>query len=245
MTTITSKIYKEKQEKILASLVYKDLQKQKKKFIQFLERQDQKWFKEDFEAFILMIFSKLPDIIYKKAKQVLQAWFNTQKKQFPDKTTWFDINWNLRNEEAVIYINNLKDLHLSQRKWSISRTTKLWMIEIIYQWVKDGIPYTEIAKQIQLKDPAIFSKSRSELIAIQEVGRAYEKWNEIIIRKLKNKWERTYKKWITAEDEKVRPAHRKNAEDWWIEFDINFSWTNSHIAPTWFRCRCSTIYEIR
>ena len=241
---MNSQQYKAYQERISTVIFYRDLQKQKRELIAFLRLYDQKWFVDDFNNFIDKILVRLPFIVSRKAKQTLTVWYNSWKDTFKSKTEWFAINWGLKNDEASIYIARLTDLHLSQNKWSISRTTKLWIIDLLQEWIDEWLSYWEIANQINKKDPFIFSKSRSELIAKTEIWRAYEKGNEIPMRQLKNKWEYVLKKWISAEDFKVRPTHTQNASDWYIELDIPFSWTHSHIAPEWFWCRCSTAYLI-
>ena len=242
---ITTNEYKRQQEKIATRLFYKDLQKQKKKLVEFLLKSDQKSFKDDLSTLLDDLLYSLPILISNRSKKVLQRGYNTSKQKFKELTGWFSINWWLKNDEASIYIQNLQDLHLSQRKWSISRTTKLWILEILQEWVDEWLSNSQIAKRISEKDPFIFSKARWELIAVQEIGRAYEYWNYLPMKQLKDKWEIVKKKWITAWDEKVRPEHRKNWEDNWIDLEIPFSWTQSKIAPTWFRCRCSVVYDIQ
>jgi len=241
---VTAEKYKHSQEIISSVIFYRELQRQKKQLINFLLLYNQKSFKDDFNAFIDKVLTPFAYIVSRKSKQVLTAWFNSWKKQFKKKTENININWGLKNDEATIYINNLTDLHLSQRNWSISRTTKLWIIELLRDWVNEWLSYWEIAKWIRLKDPVVFSKSRAELIAVQEVGRAYEYWNYLPMKELVNKWEQVKKKWITAWDEKVRPAHRQNWNDWWIDMKLPFSWTKTNIAPQGFRCRCSTAYLV-
>jgi len=241
---ITNRKYKRDQERVSAFIFYRDLQKQKKRFINFLLLYDQKWFKDDLSNFTDNSLSTLPMLISKKSKQVLWVWYNQSKQNFKTKTEDFSINWWLKNDEATIYINNLTDLHLSQNQWSISRTTKLWMIDIIADWINEWSSYWEIAKDLRKTDPMIFSKSRAELIAIQEVWRAYEYGNYLPMKELKDKWEQVKKKWITAWDEKVRNSHVKNWADWWIDINVPFSWTQTNISPDWFRCRCATIYDI-
>lgn len=250
MKTTTNKTYKRQEEKILADLCYKELQRGKRKLIKFLEKKDRetKDFSDELVFLTYQIIATLPLIVTKRAKKTLWTAFSKSKKRVSKKTDKlddFNINWNLRNDEAAIYINNLKELHLSQRQWSISRTTKLGIIDIIKDWVNEWISYWDMAEQITKKDPFIFSKARAELIAVNEIGRAYEYWNFLPMKELKNKWEEVKKKWITAWDKRVRPSHQQNGWDWWIDLDLYFTWTGTKIAPSGFRCRCSVIYDIQ
>ncbi len=241
---ITSEKYKNSQELISSVIFYRELQREKKQLVNFLLLYDQKGFKDDFDALIDKLLAPLAILISKKAKQVLSAWFSSWKQQFSWKTESIWINWGLKNDEATIYITRLRDLHLSQNLWSVSRTTKLWIIELLTDWINEWLSYWEIWRSIQKTDPVIFSKSRAELIAVQEVGRAYEYGNYLPMKELQDKWEQVKKKWITAWDIKVRPTHQKNWQDSWIDLRVPFSWTQTNIAPQGFRCRCATIYDI-
>jgi len=245
---ITRNKYKLKQEKILTQLIYREFKRWERKLAELLQNQnkfyDKKTFEEELEKLIEYINTQIVLIITKKAKQVIWAWFNAWKKQFKKLTEWFAIQWNLRNDEAVRYLQKLEDLHLSNKDGSIWKTTKSHIIHLLQKWTNDWLSYAEIWEQISKLDPFVFSQARWELIAVTEIGRAYEFWNYLPMKKLQDKWEIVKKRWSTVWDDRVRPSHKQNQADGWIDLKLPFSWTQSMIAPCCFRCRCATQYNI-
>jgi len=187
---------------------------------------------------------ELVDVLIIFLSKVLKLWFNNNKKIFKEDAKWLKINLEDPFSYASKYLKRLKNINLSDYRWSISKTTNKRVRKLIYKWFKEWQSYTEIAKNINNLDPFLFSKKRGELIAITEIWRAYEYWNWIVIKELKKQKKIEFeKKALTAWDSKVRPEHRKNGEDWWIDETDKFSWTWTKYANTGFRCRCTTLYR--
>jgi uncharacterized protein with gpF-like domain len=144
-------------------------------------------------------------------------------------------------------MRDLKDLHLSQRDGSISKTLKEDLKKIIADGVQEGLSYSSIAKQIRETDPFIFSKSRAELIAVNEVGRAYGFGTHEPSRVLvEDEGYIMEKKWVSSNDDRVRKTHAENAQAGWIPFGSLFPGTGDEYAPSQkdIRCRCTSTSRI-
>jgi len=232
-------------EKTIRNIVYREFRKSKKEFINLLEQQEKKEYKafsDDLKNFL----NKMIDATIKfipALKPIINRWI--EKKINPK----FEFNWDLRNDPAVRYLQKLTELHLSQNKGSIWKTTTDEILKILRNWINEWLSYTQIAKQIKTTDPLVFSKTRAELIAVTEVGRAYEFWKFESVLDLQNKWNIVLKKWQTVEDDRVRQSHRQNQRDGYIPLNVPFSWTGDLYAPAKnkdsFRCRCATIYSLK
>lgn len=120
-------------------------------------------------------------------------------------------------------MQDMRDLHLSDRDGSISRTTKSELQKIIADGVQEGLSYSSIASQIRETDPFVFSKSRAELIAVNEVGRAYGFGTHEPSRVLvEDEGYTMEKKWNSSHDDRVRKTHAENASAGWIPFASKF-----------------------
>ncbi|MFK8055476.1 MAG: hypothetical protein AB8F78_05075 [Saprospiraceae bacterium] len=76
-------------------------------------------------------------------------------------------------------MQNFESLHLSDSPISISETTKSAVIAKLREGVEQNLSYTEVAKNIRGLDARIFSRNRAKLIAVREIGQAYEYGNYI------------------------------------------------------------------
>lgn len=117
---------------------------------------------------------------------------------------------------------------------------------IVADWLFDWDSYTEIAKKIldQAKN-GVFSKNRSELIAINAVWNAYENGRKAQMDKLVQEWMDVKKYRHTVNDTRVTEQCKHNQSKWRLEYNQNRpSWDN--IAPRRGnpRCRCTTEYDI-
>ena len=231
-----------KKEKAFTNSMYRFFNKSKKEVQNLLIKQDrQKWFNEDLETLLEKIMLWTAILLSKKSKTVLTKWSKETIKINP----WFAIDWKLRNDPAVKYLDNLINVHTSKTiNWSIWKTTYTRIKELIRKWVDEWLSYTEVAKDIETLDWAVFSKSRASAIAVTELWTAYEMWKYLPMQDLQTTWEIVLKKWETVRDEKVRPDHYKNQTDWYIPLDIPFSWTWTQIAPYSYNCRCATVYKV-
>jgi len=230
-------------EKTMSNAIYRVFRKWQKDLVKILEAQETKSFGDSLKNFLNNIIKQSTDVIINRLKPIINKW--AVNKLNPK----FKIDWNLRNEPAVRYLQNLEDLYLSNKNWSIAQTTIDDILKIIRNWIDNWLWYWEIGKDIVKTNPFVFSKSRAELIAVTEVWRAYEFWKFQPMKDLQNKGEIVLKKWQTVEDDRVRESHLANQRDWYIPLDVPFSWTGDMYAPAKnkepYRCRCSCIYLVK
>lgn len=76
--------------------------------------------------------------------------------------------------------------------------------------MKLGYTYGQIADKITELDPVVFSKSRAEIIAINQVGKAYQYGEYLPMKELRNNGEKVQKFWSTVGDDKVTETHTQN-----------------------------------
>lgn len=82
------------------------------------------------------------------------------------------IDFSMPTRPEAVYLQALKDLHLSDKFGSISKTTEDRVKNAIVKGIKQGKSAKEIAKEIERLDPQVFSKNRADLIAINQIGKA-------------------------------------------------------------------------
>lgn len=159
----------------------------------------------------------------------------------------FGVSFNLVNESAVDYLKRLKALHLSNRRGSITRTTKDRIKKILIESAETGRSYGETAKIISAQgDAGVFTRARAELIAVREVGHAYGQGNLDMVREFTKKTKSiVQKEWRSVEDNKVTPECQANQAEGWIAMDETFS-SGDEVAPRGSnpRCRCVTRYRV-
>lgn len=157
----------------------------------------------------------------------------------------FDIEFNIQNEALLKREVDRRDLQLSDRDWSIARTTKKDVAKILQEWIREGQARQEVSKNIETA--GTFASSRAKLIATQETWKAYGFWNHLPMLEAQGQGGVVMKKWETVHDAKVREDHLQNQSDWRILLDIPHSWTWDQYAPSQssFNCRCTELYEIQ
>lgn len=233
-------------EKWMQRALYSLFNKEYKAFIGILRKQDtQKGFYNDMEV----LLGRLRDWVVEILKERVQVVVKRGAEQNIQKyNPWFAIDFNLANSEASKYLTTIEQLHLSENQGSIYKTTKEDILEIVNEGITEGLSYGQMADKIQKTQPFVFSKARAELIAITEIGRAYEFGNWLPMKDLERQGATVMKEWITAGDEKVRPSHTQNARDGLIPLNQLFSGTRDLYAPAKnrdpFRCRCATWYKV-
>lgn len=150
-------------------------------------------------------------------------------------------------EQAVKYVLNKKNEMLGESKVSITKTTKQHITNIVTKWLNEGKSYNDIANDIrdQVKE-WIFSKARSQLIAVREVWQAYEQWRKKTLQDhLLITGERAEKIWDTVGDSRVTRECRENESEWRILMNELFP-SGDDVAPRNANpnCRCTTNFRI-
>lgn len=159
------------------------------------------------------------------------------------------ISFNLRNERAIEYLQSKREIMLSDRQGSINKTTKDRVLEIIKDGVNNRQSYTQIARQIEsLSVEGIFSRSRAQMIATNEVGKAYEFGNFVPVEQFAQRTgKRVIKYWQTVGDLNVTVQCQENERKSANGIPLNASFDSGDMtAPrsSHPRCRCSTSYEV-
>lgn len=157
------------------------------------------------------------------------------------------VSFDLVNPEAVEYVRKLKELHLSNFRGSIQRTTKGRIQQILVEGIEKGTSYGEIARKIRSQGKAgVFSRARAETIAVNQVANAYGTGTDEMVRKFNFETSSiTQKSWQTVKDSRVTEECRKNEEQGWLGMEEAFLSGDEH-APrqTNIKCRCVTAYRV-
>lgn len=179
---------------------------------------------------------------------VVRSWKKMSK--YGSKVLAYDlsvsVDWNLLDQEAVKYFDTVSSLHLSQRDGSILKTTQDGIKRVIQKWLEEWLSYGAIAWKIQEQVWAwVFSKARAEVIAINQLAKAYETWRSDVIKQKKREWINFMKIRDTVNDDRVTMECNANAGQSWIAEQKKFGSWDDH-APRWDhpRCRCTTNYRI-
>ena len=158
----------------------------------------------------------------------------------------FGVSFDMVNEEAVRYLEDLRSLHLSNFRGSIGRQTKDKIKRILIESAETGRSYSETAKLIQEQgDAGVFSRARGELIAVNQVGHAYGEGNmDIVEAFIKETGSIVQKFWQTVGDDRVTPECQANQEQGGI--GMQESWpSGDDNAPRAGnpRCRCVSTFR--
>ena len=181
------------------------------------------------------------DKIKPQIRKTTDKWY---KKRYRLWREQMEINGFIFDDQiAIDYMQTFGELNLSNFKWSISKTTKLDVVKVLKEWLDNNWSISQVRDGIMKLDNTLFSKARSEMIAITEVGKAYEHWNFVPAKQLQSVGKIVQKKWQTVQDSRVRETHMQNENEWWVDLDYIYPATNTTLPPTGVRCRCTTLYK--
>lgn len=155
------------------------------------------------------------------------------------------VNFNLTNPRAIAYTKNYAATAIT----GIDDTTKDDIRRIILAGISDGASYSEIASNIKARYtqyaagvPQRHIRSRAELIAVTEVGNAYQAGNLVAAREMAEAGINIQKRWLTSNDNRVSDGCTDNQSDGWIDIDTEH--TSGHMTPLRFPgCRCVEQYR--
>jgi hypothetical protein len=148
-----------------------------------------------------------------------------------------DIVFNLKNPRAVEYLTNYGVTRVSQ----IDETSKDILRGILQREMSHGTSYARMATLIRHQF-ADWSVKRARLIAITEIGNAYQQGNLIVGLDLKAAGLEMQKSWLTRGDDKVDSHCAGNAADGWI--DVSKAHSSGAMVPLDHpRCRCVELYR--
>jgi hypothetical protein len=164
-----------------------------------------------------------------------------------------DTGFDLTNPRAVEYLAE----HGAEYVTGINETTRERIRTIIKEGAAEGASYTEIANRIgeifrEFAGPANVvsvlldnvQRSRAELVAITELGNAYERGTRILIDDLVAGGLEMEKQWWTVHDERVSDGCQTNQDAGWIP--VSDAFPSGHQQPLRFPgCRCTCLYRRR
>jgi len=153
------------------------------------------------------------------------------------------IAFDLGHPDAVQYLEQQRPLVLSKMK----QTTKDEIKPLLIEAAKTGESPNSVAKKIG--EAFSFSKSRSIMIAVNEIGTAYEYGNWVPMVDAQKQGHEVLKGWLTVGDNRVTPQCKDYQTMGFIPLDDNFvsgTGTTDQTAPRASnpRCRCTTLYEV-
>lgn len=156
-----------------------------------------------------------------------------------------DLEFRLTNPGAVAYLDEYGARLVSK----IDEETRRQLNTMITNGVQDGLSYDKLARQINAKfeqfavgKPQAHIQSRGHLIAVTEVGNAYEESAFIAAGDLQAGGLKMEKRWVTVGDDRVSEGCQENEGEGWIA--INQLHASGHQKPLRFPgCRCDEQYR--
>lgn len=157
------------------------------------------------------------------------------------------ISWDLKNPRAVAYAKR----HAAEMVTRIDDETRRVIKQIVVEGTKEGWSYDEIARRITGKfsefaagKPQEHIDSRAHLVAVTEIGNAYEEGNLIVAEGLAGEGLPMEHAWQTVGDARVSAGCRENEAAGWIPQEQAFP--SGHMRPLRFPgCRCTGLYRRR
>lgn len=157
----------------------------------------------------------------------------------------YTIAFDLKHPRAVAYLEQHGYGLISQ----IDAVTRGNIATIVNNGISEGWSYNRMAREIislyshmAEGKPQQHIDSRAHLIAITEIGNAYEAGSAMVIRDLQEAGAQMEKKWLTVGDNRVSDGCKANAAQGWIPYSQTF--LSGHEHPLRFPgCRCTTLYQ--
>lgn len=156
-----------------------------------------------------------------------------------------DASFDLANEQALKYAKQ----RAAEAIKEINEATRKKVNDLIGDAIENGTPYNQLAAQLKdvyagFHTPASQQHipDRATLIAITEVGQAYEAGTEAAVKELEDGGLVMEKSWLTAGDDRVSDGCQENADAGWIDFGDAFP--SGDQRPLRFPgCRCTCLYR--
>lgn len=155
------------------------------------------------------------------------------------------ISFTLRHPRAEAYMAE----HGAGLITQINEVTRGNILTILNEGVREGWSYDRIARSISnmysemaVGRPQQHIDSRAHLIAVTELGNAYEQGSAIVARELQDGGMPMEKAWLTVGDNRVSDGCRDNEAQGWIPLIATFA--SGHDRPLRFPgCRCTALYR--
>ena len=143
----------------------------------------------------------------------------------------------------------------ADRVVQINDTTKNQMRNILLHAVDNGWSWQRTAEEMEdrlgnwgiigppLRPSSRDLRTRAEVIAVTEIGEAYEAGTNATAQRLADAGLILEKRWITKGDNRVSDEDRKNAAQGWIPLANNFSSGDPH-PLSHPGCRCTAVHRV-
>ena len=156
-----------------------------------------------------------------------------------------ELNFSLANPGAMRYLDLVGGLHIKD----INETTRGTIQTLLSKAGEEGWSYDKLAKEIRgrfeefaIGQPQAHIASRAHLVAVTEIGDAYENAARLAAGDLQAGGLVMEKIWRTAGDGKVSAGCQENAAQGWIPY--NQAHASGHMSPLRFPgCRCDEEYR--
>jgi hypothetical protein len=236
--------YTARKEKTWTRDTYKILQRYLNRYARELEKNvksletKQDWIKDLSDD----LGDDLGDYILENDPAIMVFAGNQKRSKYKKALSGWKISFDNPVNEEVQWLTQTTTITKAQ----LSATTETELRRILAQGVADGQSGAEIAKGIRAIDPGVFSRSRANLIAVQEVNRSYGFADNLGDLELQDRGFVVENKWLTSGDGNVRATHEQNASEGYIPLGEDFSGTGDEYGPSQidFRCRCITVSRI-
>lgn len=156
------------------------------------------------------------------------------------------LDFSLENPRAVAYLLD----YGAERVTMIEQTTRDAIRSILVQAADEGWSYDRAARAISQRftefrvgQPQQHVRSRAHLVAMTEIGDAYEHGNLLAAQAIADGGSTVEKSWLTAGDQRVSDGCRDNAAAGWIALDADFP--SGHQRPLRHPgCRCALLTRV-
>lgn len=156
-----------------------------------------------------------------------------------------DVSFGLANPGTVRYMDQVGGMHIKQ----ITETTRDEIHRILNLGIGEGWSYDKVAGTIRdrfeefaIGKPQQHIQSRAHLIAVTEVGEAYEESGFLAAGDLQSGGLQMEKQWRTVGDGRVSAGCRANGGEGWLP--LNQAHLSGHQHPLRFPgCRCDEAYR--
>lgn len=156
-----------------------------------------------------------------------------------------DLFFGLANPGAVRFLGQVGGLHIR----NINETTREAIQTLLSTGSEEGWSYDKVAAAIRdrfeefaIGRPQEHIESRAHLVAVTEIGEAYENAGFIAAGDLRAGGVQMEKMWVTTGDNKVSDGCAQNEAQGWIPYETTHM--SGHQHPLRFPgCRCDEIYR--
>ena len=156
-----------------------------------------------------------------------------------------DLFFGLANPGAIRYLDEVGGLRIR----NITETTRSEIQTLLSQASREGWSYDKLAgavkgrfEEFAVGQPQAHIASRAHLVAVTEIGDAYEQAGFLATGDLQAGGLQMEKAWRTAGDDRVSDGCRQNEAQGWIPYDAAHA--SGHVHPLRFPgCRCDEQYR--